>query len=370
MWHRISTLIVKEFLAVWRDPKSRAILIVPPLIELLVFSFAATQEVKDVRIAILNRDLGTSARDLVALFEGSPNFSSIQFLDDESQIAGAIDSRFALMVLSIQSDFSRELAAGRPTDVQLLLDGRRSNAAQIVEGYATVIITRFNEELLAARRGAVPPMTVIASRLWFNPNQTVTWNTVPSLVAILTTVMGLLVTALSVARERELGTFEQLLVSPLGPLEIIIGKTVPALFLGMAQASVMILAGVVVFRVPFEGSLLLLYGSMVVYLFAVIGVGLFVSSVAKTQQQAILGAFVFMVPAMSLSGFASPVENMPDWLQYATLCNPIRYYVLIVKGIFLKDLPASVVFANIWPMALIGMVTLSSAGWLFRHRME
>ena len=339
MWQRIRTLIVKEFLAVWRDPKSRAILIVPPLVEMLVFSFAATQEVKNVRIAVLNRDVGTSARDLVAMFEGSPNFSSIQFLDDESQIAEAIDSRTALMVLQFRPTFLASWRrAGRPRCNCCSMAGartpRRSSKATPPRSS-----TRFNADLLAARRGACPPATVVASRLWFNPNQTVTWNTVPSLVAILTTLMGLLVTALSVARERELGTFEQLLVSPLGPLEIIIGKTVPALLLGMAQATAMILAGVFIFRVPFEGSLLLLYGSMVVYLFAVIGVGLFVSSLAKTQQQAILGAFVFMVPAMSLSGFASPIENMPDWLQYVTLANPIRYYIVIVKGIFLKECP-------------------------------
>ncbi|HEY4311816.1 MAG TPA: ABC transporter permease [Pirellulales bacterium] len=369
MWQRIYTLIVKEFLAVWRDPKSRMILIVPPLVELLIFSFAATQEVKNVRIAILNRDLGTNGRDLVALFSGSPNFSEIDYLDDESQIAPAIDSRTALVVLYIQPDFSRELAAHRPANVQLLLDGRRSNAAQIVEGYANAIVATYNQQLMSASR-ASPPSTIVIGRLWFNPNQTVTWNTVPSLVAILTTLMGLLVTALSVARERELGTFEQLLVSPLGPLEIIIGKTVPALILGIAQASGMIAVGVALFRVPFQGSLLLLYGSMIVYLFAVIGVGLFVSSLAKTQQQAILGAFVFMVPAMCLSGFASPIENMPDWLQYATLANPIRYYIVIVKGIFLKNAPLSVVVANLWPMAIIALVTLSSAAWLFRHRME
>ncbi|HVU86411.1 MAG TPA: ABC transporter permease [Pirellulales bacterium] len=369
MWQRIRSLIVKEFLAVWRDPKSRMILIVPPLVELLVFSFAATQEVKDVRIAVLNRDQGTSSRDLVALFTGSPNFSEVDFLTDESQIAPAIDSRSALVVLYIQPDFSREVASGRPAQIQLLLDGRRSNAAQIVEGYANAIVTGFNQQLLTASQAA-PPSTVVVGRLWFNPNQTVTWNTVPSLVAILTTLMGLLVTALSVARERELGTFEQLLVSPLGPLEIIIGKTVPALILGIAQATGMIAVGVTLFRVPFEGSLLLLYGSMVVYLFAVIGVGLFVSSLAKTQQQAILGAFVFMVPAMCLSGFASPIENMPDWLQYATLANPIRYYIVIVKGIFLKNAPLSVVVANLWPMAVIAGITLSSAAWLFRHRME
>jgi ABC-2 type transport system permease protein len=361
--------MVKEFLALWRDPKSRAIIIGPPIFQMLIFSFAATQEVKNVNIAVQNRDWGTSSRDLIALFEGSPNFSKIEFLDDESQIPQAIDSRRALMVLSIQSDFSRRLAARETADVQMLLDGRRSNAAQIVAGYATEIVGRFNASLLQNER-APSSETIVVGRIWFNPNQLTTWNTVPSLVAILTTSMGLLVTALSVARERELGTFEQLLVSPLGPLEIIVGKTAPAFLIGLVQATNMVLIGVFLFRVPFLGSVWLLYVSMAVYLFSIIGVGLFISSLAKTQQQAILGAFVFMVPAMSLSGFASPIENMPDWLQTMTLANPVRYYIVIVKGLFLKNAPAEVIFANVWPMGLIALVTLSSAAWLFRHRME
>jgi ABC-2 type transport system permease protein len=368
MWQRIHTLIIKEFLAVWRDRKSRAILIVPPLVQMLVFTFAATQEVKNVRMAVLNRDSGIAARDLVARFEGSPNFAAVRHLRDESEIEEAIDSRDALMVLHVQSDFSRKVAAGQPASVQLILDGRRSNAAQIVAGYAMEIVNRYTGELLENRRNAQPP-SVVAARIWFNPNMEGTWNSVPGLVAILTTTMGLVVTALSVAREREVGTFEQLLVSPLSPREIIVGKTVPPLVIGLAEASGMMIVGVLVFRVPFVGSLILLYAGMVVYLFAVIGVGLFVSSLAKTQQQAILGAFVFMVPAILLSGFASPIENMPEWLQRITLANPIRYFVVIVKGIFLKDMPLAIVAENLWPMAVIGAVTLSSAGWLFRRRM-
>ncbi len=369
MWLRIHTLVIKEFLALWRDPKSRTILIVPPLVELIVFSFAATQEVKNVRIAILNHDYGTIARDLVRDFEGSPNFADILFLESEEEIRPTIDAQRALMVVSIPAEFSRELSAGRSATLQLILDGRRSNAAQIVEGYATTIVERFNAELLTAQRKPPSP-TLVVGRLWFNPNQTVTWNTVPSLVAILTTLMGLIVTALSVARERELGTFEQLLVSPLGPLEIIIGKTIPALVVGIVQATGMIVVGIAAFGVPFEGSPILLYAGMVVYLFAVIGVGLFISSLAKTQQQAILGTFVYMVPSMTLSGFASPIENMPDWLQTATLVNPVRYFITICKGVFLKDAPPVVVAENIWPMALIAVVTLSSAAILFRHRLE
>jgi ABC-2 type transport system permease protein len=369
MLDRIRTLIVKELLAVWRDKKSRIILIVPPVVQMTVFSFAATLEVKNVPIAVLNRDWGTAARDLVARFEGSPNFGEVRHLGGEPEIARALDSRSVLMVLHIGPDFSRDVAAGRPATVQLLLDGRRSNAAQLVAGYATAIIDRYNEELSQAQDTPRPPSVVVA-RVWFNPNLESTWYSVPSLVAILTTLMGLVVTALSVARERELGTFEQLLVSPLEPVEIIIGKTAPALLIGVAEGTVMVLVGVLVFRVPLHGSLALLYGSMVVFLAAVIGVGLFISSLAKTQQQAILGAFVFMVPSMLLSGFASPIENMPDWLQTVTLANPIRYFLVIVKGGFLKDMPAAAVLRNLWPMAVIAAVTLSAATWLFRHRLE
>jgi ABC-2 type transport system permease protein len=178
-----------------------------------------------------------------------------------------------------------------------------------------------------------------------------------------------MVTGLSVARERELGTFEQLLVSPLSPGEIIVGKTVPALLIGVVEASGMVLVGVLVFGVPFAGSVGMLYLGMVVYLAAVIGVGLFVSSVAKTQQQAILGAFVFMVPAMLLSGFASPIENMPDWLQTLTLANPIRHFMVIAKGVFLKDMPAGEVVGSVIPLVVIAVVTLTAASWLFRRRM-
>jgi len=376
MLERIVSLIVKELLAIWRDPKSRVILVIPPTVQLFVLAFAATQEVKNISIAVLNQDAGASARDLVARFTGSPQFTSVEFLRGEPEIAPAIDSRRVLMVLSIQADFSRKIAAGEPASAQLIFDGRRSNAAQIVAGYAADIVARYSEEILSDRRAPLTALaraagsSAVTPRIWFNPNLEPLWNTSPALVAIITTLMGLVVTALSVARERELGTFEQLLVSPLSPTEIILGKTVPALLLGVLEASMMVAIVVFVFRVPFWGSAPLLYASMLVYLFSVIGVGLFISSLAKTQQQAVLGAFAFMVPAIMLSGFASPVENMPDWLQTVTLANPVRYYVVIIKGIFLKDMPASVVAENLWPMALIAAATLPTATWLFRRRME
>jgi ABC-2 type transport system permease protein len=369
MWLRIRSLVIKELLAVWRDPKSRFILLGPPVIEMLIFAFAATQEVKNVRMAVYNRDTGTYARDLVERFEGSPNFAEVRHLQAEPEIRQAIDSRSVLLVLHIREDFSRELAAGRPASVQLILDGRSTNAAQLLAGYSEAIVASYNEEISQTRK--VPPgVSTVVVRAWFNPNLDALWSTVPSLVAILVALEALLITALSVARERELGTFEQLLVSPLGAGEIVVGKMVPALLIGLGEGTLMVGVAVLVFRVPLTGSLVVLYGSMTVFVFAVVGVGLFISSLARTQQQAILGTFACMVPMVLLSGFASPIENMPDWLQGVTLANPLRHFVVIVKGVFLKALPAVDVLPSLLPLALIAVVTLSAATWLFRRRTE
>jgi ABC-2 type transport system permease protein len=316
---------------------------------------------------VLNRDTGTYARDLVARFEGSPNFREVRHLHTEADVARAIDARSVLMVLSIRADFSRELAAGRPATVQLLLDGRSANASQILAGYATQIIDSYNTELVQAR--SLPPAaTALAARVWFNPNLDALWSTAPSLVAILVAVEGLMLTGLSVARERELGTFEQLLVSPLSPGEIVVGKAVPAFVIGLGEGTLIVLMVVFYFRVPLTGSVGLLYLGMSAFLLAIIGVGLFISSLVRTQQQAILGTFAFMVPMMLLSGFASPVENMPDWLQTVTLANPARHFIVIVKGVFLKAMPAGDLMHSIWPLLVIGLVTLAAADWLFRRR--
>ncbi len=369
MWTRIRFLIVKEFFAIWRDPKSRTILIVPPIIQMLVFSFAATQEVKNVPIAVLNKDLGTYGRDLVSRVVGSPNFSRVTYVQSDSEAARVLDRQQALMVVHIGEDFSRDVAASRPAQIQLLLDGRRANAAQLVASYAGEIVSRYNVELGTARNDP-PSVSNVVPRVWFNENLDSTWSTVPALVAILSTLMGLMITGLSVARERELGTFDQLLVSPLSPTEILVGKSIPALIIGVAEATGMMVVGAIAIGVPFRGSVAMLYVSLVIYLTALIGIGLFISSLAKTQQQAILYSFMFMVPAMLLSGFASPIGNMPNWLQTVTLANPTRHIMVILKGLFLKEMPALEVLRNLFPLVLIAAVTLTTASWSFRRRME
>ena len=367
MWTRLKALIIKELLAALRDPRARLILIGPPIVQLLVFSYAATLEVKNVDVAVLNRDAGRWSIELIHRIAGAPSFRKIEPMANPEALRQAIDRQTALAAIAIDQDFSRDIEAGRPAQIQVILDGRRSNAAQIVAGYVTHIVATLSADAMRPGRGA---QTTIVPRNWFNPNLDFVWFTVPNLIAVIALLIGLIVTALAIARERELGTFDQLMVSPLRTHEILIGKLLPPLLIGLVPITIYVLAALFIFQVPLRGSLFLLYGSALFYLAALVGLGLFISALSATQQQAILGAFLVMVPATLLSGFATPIENMPDWLQPVTLINPLRYFLVIVRGVFLKGLPFGELVANTAPLLAIAIVTLSAAAWLFRRRME
>lgn len=369
MWQRILSLIFKELTGVWRDPKTRISLLSPPLIQLLVFTFAATLEVENVHIGILNRDNGEQGFELVQRFRGAPTFTRLIYLQGVEQIAPFLDQQKAMMVLSLDEQFSRNLDAKKEAEVQLIMDGRKSNSAQIVAGYATTIIDQFNNDYMA-NANIVQQNTQLIPRSWFNPNLLYYWYNIPSLVATLSMLTCLIVTSISVARERELGTFDQLLVSPLIPFEIVVGKIIPGIIVGTLEGLLLFTVGVFIFKVPFTGSFPLFIASLLIFITAIGGVGLFLSSLCSTQQQAMLGTFVVMVPSVMLSGFATPIENMPQWLQYFTYVIPLRYMLLISKGIFLKDMSVSIVLNNLWPLAIIATFTLLGAGWFFRRRLE
>ena len=361
---------MKETLAVLRDPRNRAALIVPPLLQLVLFAFTATLEVKNITLTILNDDSGQVSSELIQRFEASNNFRNIRFVHSTAALRDLIDRQTAIAGVRFQADFSRLFYAGRSPSIEILLDGRKSNASQIVQGYITSIVDQYNSETAAPPQERERKEVSIVARNWFNPNLDYIWFTVPSLVVIITLQVSVNVTSMSVAREREMGTFDQLLVSPLGPLEIMAGKTIPAFILALVEATIFVLVAVFVFRIPFRGSLPLLYLSLVVFVASVVGIGLAISSVVSTQQQALLGVFTFMVPALLMSGYTTPIENMPDWLQPFTYANPLRYMMVIVKGVFLKGMPAADVFANVWPMAIIAGITLSCATWFFRRRLS
>lgn len=366
---RILTLIIKELLSVLRDPKTRLSLLAPPLIQLFIFTHAATLDVQNVPIGILNKDHGEKAFELVQRFHGSRTFNHIIYLSRDEEIAPFMDHQKGVMVLSIDEQFSRNLDGNKEAFVQLILDGRKSNTAQIVMGYTNSIISRFNEDV-RVKHTISPADAQIISINWFNHNLIYYWYNIPSLVATLSMITCLVVTSISVARERELGTFDQLLVSPLSPLEILIGKIVPGIIVGVFEGLLMFCIGVFIFKVPFMGSFPLFVMSLLLFITSISGIGLFISSLSTTQQQAMLGTFVFMVPTFLLSGYATPIENMPTWLQPITYIMPLRYMLVISKGIFLKAMPFSMVFQNLWPLIPISMVTLSVSSFSFRRRLE
>jgi ABC-2 type transport system permease protein len=367
MWRRLKALIVKELLAVLRDPRSRMILIGPPLLQIFVFSYAATLDVTNIDLGVVNRDGGRWSAEFMQRIDGAPAFREIKPMMRLEDAREALDNRRVLAVLNFGLDFSRNVAAGKPAEVQVLLDGRRSNASQIVLGYLSAIANNVSASIRIADEPRPEP---IVARHWFNANLIYIWFTVPSLLGTLCLLIALVVTGQSVARERELGTFDQLMVSPLRLHEILMGKTLPPLIIGVVQATALLLITVFFFQVPFRGSLALLYLGIVFFLASVVGVGLFISSLAQTQQQAFLGTFLFASPAILLSGFATPVENMPEWLQFVTEANPLRHFLVIIRGVFLRDMPALDVAASILPLIVIAAFTLTVAGLLFRSRME
>ncbi len=367
MWRPVFALIRKELLAVLRDTRSRMVLIGPPLIQLLVFGYAATFDLNHVPIAIYNQDHSQASRALVARFAGSPTFTVRDVLGSARRADGLLDSRQVQMLLVIDPRFTRDLLAGRPAPVQLIVDGRNSNTALLIEGYASTILDDFSLAWSAAH-GAPKPTAVLDLRTRYNQTLASRWFIVPGIVALLTQVVTLLVVALSVAREREMGTFDQLLVTPLRRIDILLGKGVPGVLIGLFEATVIITATVLWFHVPLRGGLAPLYFGLLLFVIAVTGIGLAISALSATQQQALLGAFLFMVPSVILSGFATPIANMPGWVQVLTLINPMRYILVVVRGVFLQGAGFSELGSDFWPMALIGIISLAAAGWLFRKR--
>jgi len=364
----IFALAIKEFLALLRDKRSRFVIIVPPIIQLLVFSFAASYDLNDVPVAIYNEDRGGAARELVSRIEGSPNFQIIAYIDSDSDVAPLIDNRDVLLVLHIGQHFSADLIQGTSAPLLAILDGRNSNTAMVAMNYLRSILLDYNRSWLESQ-GNIGPQVTLQTRAWYNENLQSRWFIVPGIVGLLILVVTLLVTALSVAREREAGTFDQLLVTPLRPLEILIGKAIPGIVIGLLEATLIIVLMVIFFDIPLRGSLGALYLGILLFLLSAVGVGLMISAIAVTQQQAVLGAFLFLVPAVILSGFSTPIANMPQFVQWLTYLDPLRYFLVVVRGVMLEGNGYALLINQYWPMAIIGVVTLALAGWLFRHRM-
>ncbi|WP_407657505.1 ABC transporter permease [Limnobaculum xujianqingii] len=366
--HRMLSLIAKELQSLLRDPQTRAILVLPVLMQVILFPFAATLEVTNASIAIYSEDNGKASVELTQRIAKAKAFSNVILLHSSQEIEPTINQQKALLLVRFPADFSRLIENGQTTPLQIILDGRRSNSAQIAANYIQQIVKQYQSELSASIPKQNNSQPVV--RNWYNPNLDYKWFVVPSLIAMIVTIGVLIVTSLSVAREREQGTLEQLLVSPLTTWQIFIGKAVPAMIVAMFQASIVLIIGIFFYQIPFAGSLMLFYSTMLIYTLSLVGFGLLISSLCATQQQAFIGVFVFMMPAILLSGYVSPVENMPVWLQNLTWINPIRHFTDITKQIYLKDADFSIIWGSLWPLLVITVTTGSIAYWMFRRKIS
>ncbi|HIX40753.1 MAG TPA: ABC transporter permease [Candidatus Desulfovibrio intestinigallinarum] len=371
-WRRLLTIVRKELLVLFSNRVSRIMLIVPPLMQIVMFGWAATLEVRNVDVAVLDHDGGPLAADIVHRLRGSPTFRNVFFLSSEADIAPAIDGERALFALVLDQDLSRRAAAGREAVVQVILDGRRANAAQIAAYYLQTMLADLAATLprtrMAAQLSTGVPDIALTIRCWFNPNLEFQWFFLPNLIGMLSFMLGLVVTGLSVAREREVGTFDQLLVSPATPTEIAIAKLLPGCIVGLIHGTIFLLITVFAFGVPFTGSLVLLYAAVFIFALASGGVGLMVSSLAATQQQAFLGAFTIGVPCILVSGAVTPVINMPPFLQYASEFNPVRHFTTLAQGVFLKDISLTAALLSLGKITLIALVCIFVAVSMFRRR--
>jgi ABC-2 type transport system permease protein len=362
---RILALTRKELLAVLKDPRSRYSLLIPPILQCLIFGYAATYDLNVVPYAVLNQDRSAASFELLGRLDGSGVFRRVADLDCASDIRTFINRRRVLLVIQIDQDFERRLLGGRTANVQVIADGRNSNTAGTAVGYVGEIVEAFNADWLAGH-GQAGPAVQATTRAWYNPNLLTRWNMIPGLIGTLTMLQTLVVTAMSVAREREQGTFDQLLVTPFRPVEILIGKALPSMIIGTVQATTILLVAQLWFRIPFAGSFVTLYAGLSLFLLAAVGMGLLVSAVAATMQQAMLFSFTMIMPFALLSGLTTPISSMPKILQSVTLINPLRYAIEIAQRVYLEGADLTRLTPDLWPLAVIAAITLSAAAWMFR----
>ena len=364
MWQRIRQMLIKEFIQVLRDPRIRTLTLVTPCVQVLLIGYAVTTDVKHVPTAVCDLDNTLESRELTARFVGSGYFDVLERTDRAGACSPwSIAATWASCSASTTASAKTSWPAA-PRSVQMILDGTDSNTAAIVTGYANSIVGSYSQQILTERfdrrLGAVvrPGQVELRSRAWFNENLESRNYYVPGVIAIVVTLTTLILTSMAVVREKEIGTIEQIMVTPIRRFEFVLGKTVPFAIIAYVEVCLITVVGVFWFQVPVRGSLLLLFAATGLYLLTTLGMGLLISTVSQTQQQAMMSTFFFFFPAMMLSGFVFPIANMPQVVQWLTLLNPLRYFLVIIRGVFLKGIGPEILWPQMAALAVMGVTML------------
>ncbi len=377
MLQRLKQMLIKEFIQVFRDKRTRFVLIGPPIIQMLVFGYAATLEIKHVATAVVDYDNSSESRELISRFEASPYFNVKARTLDKDVLRQMIDKGEVILAVQINAGFAQDLRKGQTASVQAIVDASNSNTALLASAYVSQIAARFAQDYqrdllnrTAPFLAGQAPSVTVERRPWFNSDLRSQWFFVPGVMGNLMLVIVMLLTAFAVVREREIGTLEQIMVSPISQAEFILGKTIPFFLIGALDAVLITAVGTLWFRVPLRGSLLVLAAGTVLFLFCMLGVGLLISTISSTQQQAMVSAFFFLMPAIIFSGFASPISSMPQWLQTITYADPLRYFLVILRSVYLKGTGFEILWPQMVALAIFGASVLSLSILRFRKSLD
>ena len=377
MLARLKQMLIKEFIQVFRDKRTRAVLFGPPIIQMLIFGYAATFEIHHVATVILDLDHSQESRELISRFTSSPYFDVQRQLTDYRQVGDLIDRGKATVALQINPGFAQKLRKGQTAPLQVIVDATNSNTALIASGYINQIALGFAKDYQQDRMNRIVPQRIeripsvqLEPRPWYNPDLRSRWFFVPGIVGSLTLVLVVNLTAFAVVREREIGTLEQIMVTPIRPAEFILGKTLPFFLIGLLDVSFIAVVGTLWFQVPFRGQILVLFTGAILFLLCMLGVGLLISTVSATQQQALVTSFFFIMPAITFSGFGFPISTMPQWLQYLTYASPLRYFLVVLRGTYLKGVGLAILWPQMLAMAGLGLALLATAVLRFRKALD
>ncbi|MBZ5612940.1 MAG: ABC transporter permease [Acidobacteriia bacterium] len=377
MLARLKQMLIKEFIQVFRDKRTRAVLFGPPIIQMLIFGYAATFEIHHVPTVVLDLDHSQESRELISRFTSSPYFDVQRQLTDYRQIGDLIDRGEATVGLEINAGFAQNLRKGQTAPLQVIVDATNSNTALIASGYISQIALAFAQHYQQDRISRISPQMIekipsvqLEQRPWYNPDLRSRWFFVPGIIGSLILVLVVNLTAFAVVREREIGTLEQIMVTPIRPAEFILGKTLPFFLIGLFDVLLIATVGTLWFQVPFRGQILVLFAGAILFLLCMLGVGLLISTVSSTQQQAMVTAFFFVMPAITFSGFGFPISTMPQWLQYLTFLSPLRYFLIVLRGTYLKGVGMEVLWPQMVAMAGLGIGLLTVAVLRFHKALD